>query len=74
MLFFISLLEPETEDPEDLLLRNALHPLAARAPQWGALIYHLIRRTININTTCLTSTAAPDEADRSRFVFFLRKN
>ncbi|BHF65093.1 hypothetical protein SprV_0200810200 [Sparganum proliferum] len=68
MLFFISLLEPETEDPRDLLLRHALHPLAARSAGWGGLVNWLIRRTVQSNEATLSgkTTLCLDDTERNR--------
>uniref|UniRef100_A0A0X3PDP6 Rotatin N-terminal domain-containing protein n=2 Tax=Schistocephalus solidus TaxID=70667 RepID=A0A0X3PDP6_SCHSO len=68
MLFFISLLEPETEDPEDLLLRHALHPLAAKATSWGGLVNRLIGRSVHLNEATLSGKTSRclHDAERNR--------
>ncbi|VDD76441.1 unnamed protein product [Mesocestoides corti] len=66
MLFFVALLEPETEDPEDLLLRNALHPLAARVRQWGGLVVaRVIRRAVDAINASRRPTDASGDTSRS---------
>lgn len=64
MLFFIAILEPETEDAKDFLLRHVLHPLASQVHQWGPLIDRLLRRVIDLNCTSLTVGAACSEVLR----------
>ncbi|VDM16252.1 unnamed protein product [Hydatigera taeniaeformis] len=64
MLFYIALLEPETEGSADFVLRHALRPLASQVHQWGPLIDQLIRRVVDLNRTSLTEGAACNEASR----------
>ena len=51
MQFLIDLLESSEPEMEDLVLRHALHPLAAHAQEWGNLIHRLIQGTLDLNST-----------------------
>lgn len=64
MLFFIAILEPETEGAEDFLLRHALYPLASQVHQWGPLIDRLLRGVVDLNGTSPTGGSACSDVSR----------
>ncbi|KAL5109922.1 hypothetical protein TcWFU_002268 [Taenia crassiceps] len=68
MLFFIAILQLETEDTEDFLLRHALHPLASQVHQWGPFIDRLLRRVVDLN--CAPPTGGAARSDVSRLATF----
>lgn len=66
MLFLISLLHPEVEDKNDLLLRNFLSNISARTQDWGTLLNQLLAQTLAINAQafCGKVIVLDDDAER----------